>query len=200
MSHTPPTPLTTPISSTSPVLDIHLNHVYHSYTHPPQPHLPRTPHQHCRHPRTLTLSQHIHMQHKQQASQTPQQPHSQHRVPRQPHKHTKDYHRTTNTTQTHIPISRREINLIILQVNTNGLRNKLEELKLLIHNTHAYIITIQETKLTPKAKIHNFTAVRTDKLHNAEDGLITLIRDNITFTTTDILNSYLYVHWILDFK
>ena len=42
------------------------NYVYHSYTHSPQPHLPRTPHHHCRHPRTLTLSQHTHMQHKQQ--------------------------------------------------------------------------------------------------------------------------------------
>ena len=71
----------------------------------------------------------------------------------------------------------------------NGLRNKLEELKLLIHDTHADIITIQETKLTPKAKtpkIHNFTSVRTDRLHKAGGGLITLIRDNITFTTTDI--------------
>ena len=80
-------------------------------------------------------------------------------------------------------------NLIILQVNINGLRNKLEELKLLIHDSHADIITIQETKLTPKAKtpkIHNFTAVRTDRLHKAGGGLITLIRDNITFTTTDI--------------
>ena len=66
---------------------------------------------------------------------------------------------------------------------------KLEELKLLIHDTHADIITIQETKLTPKAKtqkIHNFTSVRTDRLHKAGGGLITLIRDNITFTTTDI--------------
>ena len=61
--------------------------------------------------------------------------------------------------------------------------------KLLIHDTHADIITIQETKLTPKAKtpkIHNFTSVRTDRLHKAGGGLITLIRDNITFTTTDI--------------
>ena len=69
------------------------------------------------------------------------------------------------------------------------LRNKLEELKLLIHDTHADIITIQETKLTPKAKtpkIHNFTSVRTDRLHKAGGGVITLIRDNITFTTTDI--------------
>ena len=50
-----------------------------------------------------------------------------------------------------------------MQGNINGL-------KLLIHDTHADIITIQETKLTPKAKtpkIHNFTAVRTDRLHKA---------------------------------
>ena len=107
----------------------------------------------------------------------------------QPHKQTKDYHRTTNTTQTHRPSSKSERNLIILQVNINGLRNKLEELKLLIHDTHADIITIQETKLTPKdktPKIHNFTAVRTDRLHKAGGGLITLTRDNITFTTTEI--------------
>ena len=31
-------------------------------------------------------------------SLSPQQPHSQHRVPQQAHRHTKDYHRTTNTT------------------------------------------------------------------------------------------------------
>ena len=51
------------------------------------------------------------------------------------------------------------------------------------------IITIQVTKLTLKAKtpkIHNFTAVRTDRLHKAGDWFITLIRDNITFTTTYI--------------
>ena len=112
-----------------------------------------------------------------------------HRVPRHPHRHTKDDLMTTDTTQGHRPSSKSEINLIILQVNINGLRNKLEELKLLIHDTHADIITIQETKLTPKAKtpkIHNFTSVRTDRLHKAGGGLITLIRDNITFTTTAI--------------
>ena len=111
------------------------------------------------------------------------------RVLQQPHKQTKDYHRTTNTTQTHRPSSKSEKNLIILQVNINGLRNKLEELQLFIHDTHADIITIQETKLTHKTKtpkIHNFTAVRTDRLHKARGGLITLIRDHITFTTTDI--------------
>ena len=34
------------------------------------------------------------------ASQSPQQPHPRHRVPQQPHRQTKDYHSTTNTTQT----------------------------------------------------------------------------------------------------
>ena len=151
-------------------------------------HCNHTSHQHCRHPHTLTAHTHA-TQTTVHASQPPQQPHAQHRVQRQPHKQTKDYHRTANTTQTHRPSSKSERNLIILQVNIKGLRNKLEELKLLIHDTHADIITIQETKLTPKAKtpkIHNFTSVRTDRLHKAGGGLITLIRDNITFTTTDI--------------
>ena len=161
--------------------------MYHSYTHSPQPHLTRTPHQRCRHPHTLTLSQHTHMQHKQQYM------HHSHRNNRT---HNIGYYdnltnrpRTTTGLLTHRPSSKSERNLIILQVNINGLRNKLEELKLLIHDTHADIITIQETKLTPKAKtqkIHNFTSVRTDRLHKAGGGLITLIRDNITFTTTDM--------------
>ena len=46
-----------------------------------------------------------------------------------------------------------------------------------------------ETKLTPKEntpKVHTFTTVRADRLHKAGGGLITLIRDNIIFTTTDI--------------
>ena len=52
-----------------------------------------------------------------------------------------------------------------------------------------YIIPIQETKLTPKVKtpkVYNFTIVRNDRLDKTGGGLITLIRDNITFTTTDI--------------
>ena len=45
------------------------------------------------------------------------------------------------------------------------LKNKLDEIKLRIHDTHADISTIQETKLTPKVKtpkVHNFTTVRND--------------------------------------
>ena len=168
MSHTPPTPLT----STSPALDetpeprVPLIHALTATTpHPDPTPAPPSP----SHPHTLTAHTHA-TQTTVHASQSPQQPHAQHRVLRQPHKQTKDYHRTTNTTQTHRPSSKSERNLIILQVNINGLRNKLEELKLLIHDTHADIITIQETKLTPKTKtpkIHNFTSVRTDRLHKA---------------------------------
>ena len=39
---------------------------------------------------------------------------------------------------------------------------------MLNHNTHADVITIQETKLTPKTKtpkLHNFTTVCTDGVH-----------------------------------
>ena len=52
-------------------------------------------------------------------------------------------------------------------------QNKLEELKLLIHDTHADIITIQETRLTHKAntqKVHKLTTGRTDRLHKAGMG------------------------------
>ena len=51
------------------------------------------------------------------------------------------------TQQTHRPSNKSERNLIILQVNINGLRKKFEELKLLIHDTHADIITIQEINI-----------------------------------------------------
>ena len=67
-------------------------------------------------------------------------------LPQQPHTQTKDDHRTKDTTQGLRPSSKRERNLI-LQVNINGIK-KIEALKLLIHDTHADIITIQETKLT----------------------------------------------------
>ena len=154
--------------------------MYHPHaTH--LPHLIQPPHQHCCQPHTITLSQQTHMQYKQQYMH---HSHCNNRT------HNIGYYdnltkrpRTTNTTQTYMPNSKSERKLIILQVNINGLRNKLEELKLLIHNTHADIITIQETKFTPKVKtpkIHNFTAVRTNRLHKAGGGLITLIRDNIT--------------------
>ena len=64
-------------------------------------------------------------------------------------------------------------NLNILQVNINGIKRKPEELKLLIHDTHVDIMTIQEIKLTHKAnipKLHNFTTMHADGLHKAGGG------------------------------
>ena len=118
------------------------------------------------------------------ASQSPQPSHP-HNGTTKPHRQTKDDHKTTDTPQGHRPSSKRERNIITLQVNITGIKNKLEELKLLIHDTHVDIITIQETKLTPKAntpKVHNFTTVRADRLPKAGGEPITLI----IFTTTDI--------------
>ena len=100
---------------------------------------------------------------------------------------------TTDTLQGRRPISRSERYLIILQVNINGVINKLVELKLLIHDTHADIITIQETKHAPKAntpKVHHFTTVRADMLHKTGGGLITLIRDNITTDIPSTINTH----------
>ena len=125
MSHTPPTPLTTLISNTSHVLDkipeprVPLIHALTATTPPPDP-SPALPSP--SHPHTFTAHAHA-TQTTVQTSQSPQPPHSQHRVLRQPHKQTKDSHRTTNTTQTHRPSSKSERNLIIQQVNINGLRN-----------------------------------------------------------------------------
>ena len=71
-----------------------------------------------------------------------------------------------------------------MELNTNSRSSKF-----LIHNTHADIITIHKTKLTPKVKInkvHNCTTVRTDISSKTGGGFIILVRDNITFTTTDI--------------
>ena len=64
-------------------------------------------------------------------------------------------------------------NIVILQININGIRNKIEELKNLVHSTQPDIITIQETKLTQKAKtpkIPHYTIIRTDSEHKQGGG------------------------------
>ena len=84
------------------------------------------------------------------------------------------------------PASKANPNLKIIQLNINGLTKKIEELKLIIRKHKADIITIQETKLTPRARtpiIEDFTAVRLDRAHKAGGGIITYIRNNIPFST-----------------
>ena len=79
--------------------------------------------------------------------------------------------------------------LKILQINLNGISNKIKELELLIHDTKADIITIQETKLTSNSKtpkINNYTEIRKDRTYNKGGGLLTYIKNNITFTNDKI--------------
>ena len=69
---------------------------------------------------------------------------------------------------------------------------------MLIHNTHADVITIQETKLTPKAKIpkvHNFTIVCTDKLHKL--GVVLLFVSAL-FVPDPV--KYIYICGMLSFS
>ena len=65
---------------------------------------------------------------------------------------------------------------------------------ILTHNTHAYIITIQETQLTPKAKtskVFNFT---TGMLYKLGDGLLLLL---LTSTSVDTSMLVWRSHYIL---
>ena len=105
---------------------------------------------------------------------------------------------TDNTTAHHQQITTHPLinnnqpkdkNIVILQININDIRNKIEELKKLVHSTQPDIITIQETKLTQKAKtprIPHYTIIRTDREHTQGRGLIILIKDDITFTNIQI--------------
>ncbi len=79
--------------------------------------------------------------------------------------------------------------LKILQININGLSNKIKELELLIHDVKADIVTVQETKLTQNSKtpkILNYTSIRKDRTYNKGGGLIIYVKNNITFTNNNI--------------
>ena len=52
---------------------------------------------------------------------------------------------------------------------------------MLFHNAHVDVVT----PISNTPRVHNFTTMCADRLHTSGGGLITLIRDNITCTTTD---------------
>ena len=75
-------------------------------------------------------------------------------------------------------------NLNILQLNINGIGNKLEELKLFLNKNDIHIAAIQETKLTEKSKapeIKNYTMLRKDRGTNKGGGLAFFIHDTVPF-------------------
>ena len=76
--------------------------------------------------------------------------------------------------------------LKILQININGISNKLQELELLIDTLKPDIICIQETKLNKARKspqLPHYTTNRTDRQNSKTGGgLITFIHNSITYT------------------
>ena len=87
------------------------------------------------------------------------------------------------TTQTNTTSTKNFIK--VLQLNANGICNKTDEIQLPIRNTQADVITIQETKLNQSHKtpnISHFTPIRTDCTHKQGEGLLTFIKNNISFS------------------
>jgi hypothetical protein len=77
----------------------------------------------------------------------------------------------------------------VLQININTLSNKINELALLAKQHGKDIITVQEKKIKPTTRtptIAGFTIIRQDRTHKYGGGLLTYIKNNITFFTIQI--------------
>ena len=73
----------------------------------------------------------------------------------------------------------------VLQLNANGIGNKLTELGVVMENNKVKVAVIQESKLTPKSKnpcIQNYTIVRKDRPHGQGGGLLIFIHRSVTFS------------------
>ena len=73
----------------------------------------------------------------------------------------------------------------ILQLNANGIGNKLTELGVVMENNKVKVAVIQESKLTPKFQnpcIQNYTTVRKDRPHGQGGGLLIFIHRSVTFS------------------
>ena len=63
----------------------------------------------------------------------------------------------------------------VLQLNVNGIWNKLTELEVVLEINKVKVVVIQESKLSPKSKnpcIQNYTTVRKDRSHGQGGGLL----------------------------
>ena len=103
-------------------------------------------------------------------------PHKPPYVPTPAHSHTRNKQKTSKTKHKEIKI---------LQLNANGIRSTVEELKHLLLTTQPDVVAVQESKLNPASrtpKIPNYTAIRTDRKHKQGGGLITYIKSDTTFT------------------
>ena len=83
-----------------------------------------------------------------------------------PHSHTRNKQKTSKTKPKEIQI---------LQLNVNGIRSTVGELKHLLLTTQPDVVAIQESKLDPASrtpKIPNYTAIRTDRKHKQGGRLL----------------------------
>ena len=75
--------------------------------------------------------------------------------------------------------------LKVLQLNVNGIHNKTDKIQLLIYDTQADVIIIQQTKLNQFHKtlnIPHFTSIRTDCTYKQGGGFLTYIKNNISLS------------------
>ena len=66
----------------------------------------------------------------------------------------------------------------VLQLNANGIGNKLTELEVVVERSKVKVAVIHESKLSPKSKnscIQNYTTVRKDCSHGQGGGLLIFI-------------------------
>ena len=80
--------------------------------------------------------------------------------------------------------------LKILQINVNGISNKILELQQLTTDEKLDIIAVQESKLTSKSKkdpyIQNFSPIRKDREENKGGGLIIFVKQDIKYTNLNV--------------
>ena len=97
---------------------------------------------------------------------------------------------TTNTFTTSYPYSTYrsksdDSTFNVLQLNANGIGNKLTELGVVMENNKVKVAVKQESKLTPKSKnpcIQNYTTDRKDRPHGLGGGLLIFIHRSVTFS------------------
>ena len=97
---------------------------------------------------------------------------------------------TTNTFTTSYPYSTYrsksyDSTFNVLQLNANGIGNKLTELGVIRENNKVKVAVIQESKLTPKSKnpcIQNYITVRKDRPRGQGGGLLIFIHRSVTFS------------------
>ena len=73
----------------------------------------------------------------------------------------------------------------VLQLNANGIGNKLTELEVVLERNKVKVAVIQESKLSPKYKnpcIQYYTTVRKDRSHGQGGGLLIFNHRSIPFS------------------